>query len=313
MTSLPLVDADCRDFAASFPVFDPERVTIAQLRQAVRAALPTDGVRGEERFAPGPQGSPDVRVLLYRPERVKPAAPALLYLHGGGFIAGGPEIADVDNFRLARDAGAVIVAVNYRLAPETPFPGPLEDCYAALQWLFVEAERLGVDPNRIGVMGHSAGGCLAAALALLARDRGAHRLKCQFLIYPALDPRTGTPDAPVDNPTTGEFLWTRSANQFGWAAMSGGLSPGELTGESLGHFAPALAEAVAGLPPLFIAVGSLDLFLEEDVAYALRLARAGVPVEAHVYPGGVHRFDEVAGRLADTFNRDLRSALDRLL
>lgn len=214
------------------------------------------------------------------------------------------------NLQLARDNGVVVVAVQHRLAPETPFPGPVEDCYAALAWLFGEAKALGVDPSRIAVYGQSAGAGLAAATALLARDRGEHRLAAQFLLYPMVDPRTGTADALTDNPTVREFLWTRSVNRFGWDAMRG---TGEVRPGRLGYFAPALAEDLANLSPTFAAVGSLDLFLEEDVDYALRLSRAGVLVEAHVYPGGVHGFDAFPGPLTDEYGADLKAAITRFL
>lgn len=160
------------------------------------------------------------------------------------------------------------------------------------------------------VFGHSGGGGLAAALALPARDRVAPALRGQVLVYPMLDARTGTAEAPVDNPTTGEFFWTQAANRFGWAALRG---PASVPAEQLGYFSPALAADLAGLPPTFVGVGALDLFLEEDIAYALRLARAGVPVEAHVYNGGVHGFDGLPGSLAEQFNADLRAAFRRLL
>ena len=159
-------------------------------------------------------------------------------------------------------------------------------------------------------MGHSAGGGLAAALALLVRDRGKHQLAGQVLVYPMLDSRTGTAQAPVDNPLAGEFMWTRAANRFGWDALRG-AEP--IPTERIGHYAPALAASLDGLPPAFIAVGALDLFAEEDAAYALRLARAGVPVELHVYPGGVHGFDAVPGKLADRFAGDLKAGLHHIL
>ena len=225
-------------------------------------------------------------------------------------IAGAPDKVDAASVRLAREHGAVVVAVAYRLAPERPFPGPVEDGYTALCWLAAHAGELGVDPLRIAVMGHSAGGGLAAAVALLARDRGGPRLCGQVLVYPMLDPRTGTPDAPLDNPTTGEFLWTRKLNRFGWAALRGHA---QIPPERLGHFGPALAKDVTGLPPAFIAVGSLDLFLEEDVAYALRLVRAGVRADMHVYDGGVHGFDAFPGDVAARFETDLRAAVARSL
>ena len=225
-------------------------------------------------------------------------------------VAGTPDVEDAASLALAQAHGALVVAVDYRLAPETPFPGPVEDGYAALDWLFTHAAEVGADPARIVVMGESGGGGLAAALVLLTRDRGQHQLRGQVLIYPMLDPRTGTAAAPVDNPMTGEFVWTRAANQFGWHALRG-TAP--IPPERIGHFAPALAEELAGLPPTFIGVGALDLFLEEDVAYALRLARAGVPVAAHVYPGSVHAFNTAPGGPTDVFNADFKAFLDPLL
>ena len=310
MSTLHLVDLSARDVAAGFAPFDPAHETVEQFRATVNSMYASDPVAHEERIVPGPAGAPDVRVLIYRPETAIGKVPAILYFHGGGLIAGKPDMMGSASLKLARDSGAVVIAVQYRLAPESPFPDPVEDCYAALTWLFGQAEALGVDSARIAVLGHSAGAGLAAALALLARDRGDHALKAQFLVYPMLDPRTGTADAPVDNPTSGEFLWSRAANSFGWDAMRGKR---EIPPERIGHFAPALAEDVAAMPPTFIAVGSLDLFLEEDVAYALRLSRAGVLVEAHIYPGGIHGFDAFPGQLSDAFQSDLRAAIARFL
>ena len=305
-----LVDPAAREPVAGPVPFDPARDTIEQFRRAVQAGYPDDPVPREERMIPGPPNAPDVRVLLHRPEQARSPSPAILYLHGGGYVAGTPDMMASFCHRLATENGALVVAVQYRLAPETRFPGPLDDCYAALTWLVANADALGVDPARVAVFGQSAGGGLAAALALLARDRGGPNLKAQFLIYPMLDLRTGTPDAPVDNPTTGEFVWTRAANRFGWSAMRGEQ---DIPAACVGHFAPALADHTAGLPPTFIAVGALDLFLEEDAAYALKLSRAGVPVELHLYPGGVHGFDAFPGALSDGFQTDLHAAIARLL
>lgn len=313
MDSLHLVDLEGRDFVQAFPLFDPARDGVEPVRQAVLSAV-TKPLQGEERFVPGPSGGPDVRILIYRPESVagspRALAPAMLYLHGGGFIAGTPDIADAANVAMANRSGAVIVAVAYRLAPEVPFPGPIEDCYAALKWLAAHAEALGVDAARISVFGHSAGGGLAAALSLLARDRSEIAIASQFLIYPMLDSRTGSIEEPVKNSFTGEFMWTRKANNFGWNAMRGGQ---QIPSDRLGHFAPALEDDLSGLPKTFIAVGTLDLFFEEDVAFALRLTRAGVPTEMHCYPGGVHRFDDIPGALALSFETALQSAFKRFL
>lgn len=314
MSTLHLVAPEARDPAQAFVVFDPARETLAHYRERIIAMYasmaPAAPTPREERLVPGPAGAPTVRVLLYRPADAPGPLPAILYLHGGGFITGTPDMMDAASLQLAQDSGAVVVAVNYRLAPEAPFPGPVEDCYAALDWLCQQAEDLRIDPARVVVFGHSSGGGLAAALALLVRDRAVHTLAGQVLIYPMLDARTGTREAPVDNPMTGEFFWTRPTTRFGWDALRG-TAP--VPPERLGHFSPALAAEVAGLPPTFLGVGSLDLFLEEDMAYALRLARAGVPVEAHVYNGGVHGFDGIPGPLASQFTADLQAALKRLL
>ncbi len=310
MNTLHLVDPAAREAVAAFPPIDPQEMGLKNLRATIVSMYPTEAVAREERSVPGPGGAPAVRILIYRPERSADKLSAILYLHGGGFVAGTPDMMDSASLKLANDSGAVVVAVQYRLAPETPFPGPLEDCYAALAWLFAEADALGIDAKRIGVFGHSAGGGLAAALALLARDRRTFDLRAQFLVYPMLDPRTGTANAPVDNPIAGEFGWTRKSNRYGWDAMRGGV---EVPADRIGYFAPALAEDVSGLPATFIGVGSLDLFVDEDIAFALRLVRAGTPVSAHLYSGGIHGFDGFPGTLADEFNGDLQAAISRIL
>jgi triacylglycerol lipase len=210
---------------------------------------------------------------------------------------------------LSANLNCVIVSVNYRLAPETRFPGAVEDCYAALAWTFANAEAIGVDASRIGVMGESAGGGLAAALALLARDRGAYALSFQHLIYPMLDDRTCVAADP--HPHAGEYIWTPHSNHFGWSSLLG-APPG---GEDVSPYAAAArAESLAGLPRTFISTGSLDLFLEEDLEYARRLTRAGVPVEFHIYPGGVHAFDLAPdAEISKAARRDSQAALAKAM
>ena len=235
--------------------------------------------------------------------------PALLHLHGGGYIMGAARNNDVTNAALAAELGCVIASVEYRLAPETPHPGPVEDAYAALKWLHDEASRLSVDPARIAVGGESAGGGLAACVALLARDRGEVKLVFQHLIYPMLDDRTAAAAEP--HPFAGEFLWTADKNRFGWAALLG-HEPG-LPATSP-YAAAARAEDLSGLPPAFISVGTLDLFIDEDLEYARRLIRAGVPTELHVFPGAFHGFDMVpAARNAMVARNRSRAALRRAL
>jgi acetyl esterase/lipase len=240
----------------------------------------------EQRFVPGPPGAPDVRVLVYTPHGEASAPrPAYLHIHGGGYVLGGPELNDGSNRSLAAELGCVVVSVDYRLAPETPFPGALEDCYAALGWVNAQAGQLSVDRERIAIGGESAGGGHAAALALLLRRRGEFSVCLQLLDSPMLDDRTGSTRDP--HPYCGEFVWTPASNRFGWRALLG-MEPGgaEVPVEAV----PARAADLSGLPPAFIVVGALDLFLEEDMEYALRLTRAGVPTELHVIPGAFHGF-----------------------
>lgn len=228
-----------------------------------------------------------VRLRIYTPASASVPLPAILHIHGGGYVMGSVVTNHASNMRLAAAVEAVIVSVDYRLAPEAPAPGPVEDCYAALQWLHAGAEPLGVDPARIAIRGESAGGGLAAALALLARDRGGPAIAHQNLIYPMLDDRTCITRLPAH---LGAFVWTPQANEFGWRCLLG-TAPG--SADVPAYAVPARAESLTGLPPAFIAVGALDLFLIEDMDYARRLIEAGVPAEMHVYPGAYHGFDVV--------------------
>ncbi len=269
----------------------------------------------EERFILGAPGDPDVRVLLYTPPgEAKGLRPGLLEIHGGGYVIGNADMSDAANRLLALQLGAVVLGVDYRLAPETPWPGSRNDNYAALCWLAENAASLNVDPARIAISGGSAGGGHAAALALHARnqakaDRNAPAICFQLLDFPMLDDRTCTLSEP--HPFTGEFVWTGERNHFGWKALLG-VEPGSDGVDETA--APARASDLSGLPPAFLHVGTLDLFLEENLEYARRLTRAGVPVELHVIPGAYHgsgmAFDAPQSKLA----ADLRvKALARAL
>jgi len=287
-----LVDPELVPALEFFAPLDLDPATLPQTREIFRAMAPPresyahPDVAIEERLIPGPDGAPDVPVILYRPVNVLGPLPALLFIHGGGYILGHAEGSGPGNVRTARELGCVVVSVDYRLAPETPAPGAAEDCHAALAWLNEEAEALGIDAGRIAICGESAGGGLAAAVTLLSRDRGRHLPCFQMLIYPMLDDRTGT--APLANPHVGHFVWEPAYNMFGWRAYLG-VEPGD--GGVSPYAAPARAGDLSGLPPAYIAVGALDLFLDEDVDYARRLAAAGVPVELQVYPGAYHAFE----------------------
>ena len=286
------------------------RAASEQMRAAMKEQMPViHGVTSEDRQLPGPEGSPDVAVRIYRPTNSTGTLPALLWIHGGGYILGDIDNDDISSKELTLAADCVTVAVEYRLAPENPFPAPVEDCYAALKWLATHTDELGVDPNRIAIGGGSAGGGLAAGLALLARDRAEVDIIAQFLIYPMIDDRNTLPasDALPDS-----LFWTRESNKIGWRSYLG-CEPG---GEGISCYAAASRAAeLAGLPPAYIAVGEIDLFAQEDVEYARRLIDAGVCTELHVYPGGCHAFDmmapdaSISRQFADDFSRALKRAL----
>ena len=267
-----------------------EQVRAAMTEMGLAAmGAPSAEVEVSERWAAGLNGAPDVRLLMYRPVALAPRAPALLRIHGGGYVFGKAEMGDASNREWAASLGCAIVSVEYRLAPDTPFPGPLEDCYAALVWLHAEARALGLDPARIAVRGESAGGGLAAALALMTRDRGGPAISHQNLIYPMLDDRTGS--TAHRNPTSGEFVWTAQDNAFGWASLLGHTPGGDVVHR---HAAAARADDLAGLPPTFIGTAALDIFVDENLDYARRLMHAGVPTELYLAPGAFHGFDAIA-------------------
>ena len=291
------------------PDVEPATRRAAMIALATNPAIPKHPVHEVcDRTIPGPAG--DLPVRLFRPSAA-PNLPVLVWFHGGGWVTGNLETHD-NLCRLLCDAADVlVVSVDYRLAPETPFPGPQEDDYAALEWLADNAAGLGVDPARIVVMGESAGGGLAAGLALMTRDRGGPPLAGQVLIYPMLDWRTGGPEDRHRNRHTGEFIWTREKNRFGWEALRGSYQPADAR---KGWFSPALADDLSGLAPAFISTGALDLFLDEDLDYARRLIDCGVPTELHVYPGAIHAFDMVPDTgLGAQAAMDLQRGLARLL
>ncbi|WP_328356177.1 alpha/beta hydrolase [Streptomyces sp. NBC_00445] len=224
----------------------------------------------------------------YTPSRhdASGSGPAVVFLHGGGMVSGSVDLFDRSVAGYAADSGVPVLSVGYRLAPEHPHPTPVEDAYAGLVWLTEHAAQLGVDSARIALMGESAGGGLAAGAALLARDRGLPVAK-QILIHPMLDDRTTEPD-----PALVPFVtWNYDNNYTGWHALLGDAVGGP---DVPGHAAPARASDLSGVPPAYIEVGELDIFRDEDVAYARRLAATGTSVELHVHPGCTHAFDHVA-------------------
>ncbi|GAC1356939.1 MAG: alpha/beta hydrolase [Ktedonobacteraceae bacterium] len=315
MTTKHLIDPEIVSMLDLFPGLNLTTESLPQTRASFNemstqmvAGLPEfPNVSVSERHIPGPQGALDVRVLVYHPKNVSTPVPALLWIHGGGYVIGNADQADLQLKSIVSTIGCAALSVDYRLAPETPHPGPVEDCYAALKWLHMNAGDLGVDATRIAIGGDSAGGGLTAGLALLTRDRGEVPLVFELLIYPMLDDRTVT--SPDPHPYTGEYIWTPDANRFGWTALLG-KEPG---GPDVSPYAAAArAEKLEGLPPTYIVVGTLDLFLEEDMEYARRLIRAGVPTELHVYPGAFHGFPMVAdAKVTQAYTRDYLNALTR--
>jgi triacylglycerol lipase len=244
---------------------------------------PDDGVEVKERRIPGSAGAPDVRVLVYTPPGIRGPLPVHLDVHGGGYIAGSADIDNVMCRRMCVAVGCAVVSVDYRLAPEVKFPGALEDCYAALQWVHAHGAQMGLDVSRITIGGESAGGGHCAAMAIRARDRSGPRILLQLLGQPMLDDRTGTTADP--HPYAGEFVWTPHLNRIGWTSLLG-VEAG--TAAIPAGAVPARVEDLSGLPPAFIVIGALDLFIEEAIEYGRRLIRAGVPTELHVLPGGFH-------------------------
>ncbi|BBZ01283.1 esterase [Mycolicibacterium chitae] len=221
--------------------------------------------------------SAGVEVRLHRPRTVGPPAPAMLWIHGGGYVLGTAAQDDVLCRKFARQLGITVAAPEYGLAPEHPYPHALEECYSALLWL---ASLPSVDPNRIVIAGGSAGGGLAAQLAFLARDRGEITPVAQHLVYPMLDDRSASGHNP------GFRLWDHRSNVFGWDAYLADADPEQVV--------PARRTDLAGLPPAWIGVGTLDLFHDEDIEYAQRLNDAGVPAELDVVDGAFHGFDQIA-------------------
>jgi acetyl esterase/lipase len=233
--------------------------------------------------------------------------PAMLWIHGGGFILGSPAQDDAAATMFARELGMTVVAPSYRLAPEHPFPAAMDDLYATLRWLHANAEALRVRADRIVVAGASAGGGLAAGLTLLARDRKEVPVAFQLLVYPMLDDRTV--GKTIDG--TNHRLWNAESNRFGWTSYLG-REPGGA--DVPAYAAPARAESLAGLPPTWIGVGTFDLFHDEDVAYAKRLEAAGVAAHLEIVPGAFHAFDVFQrANVSKAFHASQVAALRRAL
>src|SRR3954471_19882895 len=285
---------------------------LPNLRAAMAAMpkppLPPTTTVWDDRTIPGPPGDPDVTVRVFQPPTKGTGRPAVCHIHGGGYIFGSALVEDARINRWVEESQAVVVSVEYRLSPEAAYPGPLNDCYAALTWMATNADELGIDPGHIVIAGVSAGGGLAAALALLARDRNEVTPVYQLLIYPMIDDRNVTASSHIK----GAKVWSREANLLGWRAYLGHDPGGD---DVPAYAAAARATDLAGLPPTLIVVGSADVFRDENIAYANRLLAAGVPTELHVYPGACHGFDGIVPNAAVSkrCQRDIDDAMVRAL
>jgi len=289
------------------PVGGLDDASVAASRKAGGPnVLPAPAPQPVERHIPGLAGQPDVRVLIVDPDPAKKGKPALLHMHGGGYVLGTADFFAFVAQGYAERCGCVVVSVDYRLAPETRFPGSLDDNYAALLWLYRHAEELGVDPGRIAVAGESAGGGHAAALAIRARDRKEVPLVLQLLVYPMLDDRTGISKAV--SPYVGQISFGPAGDRYGWSALLG-VPAGSATVPA--GSVPSRVENLAGLAPAFIGVGSIDLFVDEDIEYARRLIAAGVLTELYVAPGAYHAFDLTVPQAK--ISRQFRDAIDNAL
>lgn len=284
--------APALDAFAALPPLSAE--TLPAMRAMIADGLPglpapdlTVGgrVRLDERTVPGPPGTPDITLLVMTPAAGGGPWPGIYHTHGGGMVMGPRESGADEVAQLVAQVGAVGVSVEYRLAPEHPDPAPVLDCYAGLVWTAEHAAELGIDPDRILIMGTSAGGGLAAGTALLARDRGGPALTHQVLICPMLDDRFVTPSS---GELDGEGVWDRNANAFGWTALLGERRGGP---DVSPYAAPARATDLSGLPRSYLDCGSVETFRDETIDYAQRLSQAGVAADLHIWGGGFHGFD----------------------
>ncbi len=285
MTPRDRLEPEVVEAIEQLPFDDINADILPALRDLGWAGLPlSDAVARIDHVVPG---DPPVPVRVHRARAADDVLPCVYSIHGGGYVIGSNAMDDLFFDEMCPKLGCVGVSVDYRLAPDTPYPGPLEDCYRGLQWTYEHAGELGIDSDCIGVMGVSAGGGLAAALTLLARDRGEVPLAFQLLDSPMLDDRQITPSSRQDRLP----VWSRNSNTFGWRSYLGDLYGRDDVPSTA---APARATNLSGLPPAFVSVGVVDGFRDEDVDYAVRLNQAGVPTELHVYPGACHGFTLMA-------------------
>jgi acetyl esterase/lipase len=296
MTNRHLVDPELLPLLDAFPEMTVNSETLPHIRAGIEQMLSGMPTQNEGCYskivhlAAGLDGAPDVPLTVYQPDDPAGKLAVILDIHGGGMVMGSAAMNDARNALFASECGCVVVSVDYRLAPETTAPHNVEDCYAALAWINQCEAILGRPLGDVIVFGESAGAGLAASLAIMARDRGEYQIAAQMLQCPMLDDRTGK--MATDRGPYGEFVWSAASNEFGWISLLGRSSGFERPSP---YAVPARAQNLSGLPPTFISIGALDLFLHESLIYAGRLADAAVPIELHVYPGAFHGFERAEG------------------
>jgi acetyl esterase/lipase len=302
-----------RNFAFSDLDLSRTQDVLAALRRPKPVSPDTDklmeSVQTQDHLLPRADAQGELLVRTYRPVGCDEPLPGVVHIHGGGMIRGSVADDQTLAIRLATACRVVAASVEYRLAPEHPFPAAVEDCYQALLWLQANAASVGVDPERIAVSGSSAGGGLAAAIALMARDRSGPRIRLVAMASPMLDDRTAVRDDPEFSGIPG---WSAELNAFAWRCL---LSDRVGSDEVSFYAAPARAEDLSGLPPTFISLGGLEVFRNEVLDYASRLVRAGVPVELHLYPGAFHAWELVnpSAELSARSRHEREQALRRAL
>lgn len=273
---------------------DPELMSnkegLAQINATFTKAAQESAVQPDAVFtAPAKGSQPAVNLYVFRPDKGKNAKlPVIYFIHGGGYLLGNARQQNAALLELANLNNVAVVSVEYRLAPDAPFPADINDAYYGLTYVLNNADKFNIDADKAVIMGESAGGGLAARLALKVRDAGELKIKGQILIYPMLDYRTGTAESPYNSPNTGEFVWTREFNRTGWTMLKGGQ---DIAAKDMPYYSAATAEKLTGLPRTYIVVGDLDLFVNEDIDYANRLIQAGVKTDLQVISGVYHAFE----------------------
>jgi acetyl esterase/lipase len=312
MPIMDRLDPELAGIVAQQPIRDltdirAARVAFAELYARVNSAEANAAVIHSDHLVPGAGGEPDVMVRVFRPDGVEDVLPCLYWIQGGGYVLTAPSMDDQFCEEIVEVHGCVVVSVDWRRAPEHPFPAAAQDCYAGLAWIVRNAWTLQIDPLRVVIGGRSSGGGSAAGLALLVRDRDEFSVAHQLLIYPMLDDTNSTPSSFM---VTDRRVWNRACNEIAWRSYLGDTYG---TDNVSPYAAPTRMADLSGLPPTTVLTGELDLFVDEDISYAQRLMHSNVPTELHVYPAAHHGFDRLvpSAVVSRRFRADRDAALRR--